>query len=662
MTDAVLALAKRADLHVQWQDVHGKDHKIDPEILRATLGALGLKASTEADCRESCAILDKEDMAGKPLVTADSGAPITLPGKPGRFKVMLESGATREGRADASSEGVLRLPAIDEPGYHRLEYGDAAITVAVAPPHAQAVEAVAEGRHVWGLAVQVYGLRRKGDGGIGDFASLARFAESAARHGADALAVSPLHALFAADPSRFGPYAPSSRIALNALYVPVDAELQAPTADDALIDWLPSTASRMNALRAAFECGAQDEGYARFRVSAPEGLRNHAIFETISSLQAEAGAPLDWRQWPEALRNPGNRAVRELAEVQAREVDFHLYLQYRAQEGLAEAQRAAKAAGMRIGLIADLAVGADAAGSDAWGRPDEVLRGLSIGAPPDAFNQNGQDWGVTAFSPRGLRKSGYAAFLDMLRSAMGTAGGLRIDHAMGLARLWVVPHGAEPKHGVYLGFPIQDLLRLVSLESQRSGAIVIAEDLGTVPEGFREALAARKVSGMSVLWFEREEEKFLAPADWRIDTAAMTTTHDLPTVAGWWAGRDIEWRDKLGIAGEDREKRAADRKALWEAFRRSGAASGAMPEPDEHGSVADAAAAHLGTASAKLAILPAEDALALVEQPNLPGTTDEHPNWRRRLPGEAATMLDAPNVAARLAALNKTRQEASNPS
>jgi 4-alpha-glucanotransferase len=654
--DALMRLAEQAGLHAEWQDVHGTEHRIGPGTLRGTLKALGFAADSESDCRDSTAAIEAEDAAATPLTTADIGEAAEFTGKPGRFRITLESGKVLEGMAEPSAKNQMRLPVIDEAGYHRLETGDADGTLAVAPKHSRAVEDVAEKRNIWGLAVQVYGLRRAGDGGIGDFKALAQFAENAARHGADAVAVSPAHALFTADPSHFGPYAPSSRIALNALYAPVDTNHPASGDRDALIDWVPSAQARLKALRRAFEAGEDAKGFAAFCASSVDGLRNHAIFEMISVRQAKAGASRDWRDWPEDLRNPGNQAVRALAEAEKTEVDFHLYLQYRASQGLRDAQRAAKQAGMKIGLIADLAVGADAAGSDAWGRPDEVLRGLAIGAPPDAFNRDGQNWGVTGFSPRGLRRSGYAAFLDMLRSAMGAAGGLRIDHAMGLARLWVVPQGADAKDGVYLGFPIEDLLRLVSLESQRHGAIVIAEDLGTVPPGFREHLAARKVSGMSVLWFEREEDRFIPPAEWRVDTAAMTTTHDLPTVAGWWTGRDIEWRDKLNIAGEDRDKRAADRIALWDAFRASGAASGTMPEPDKSAPVADAAAAHLGTASSPLAILPVEDALALIEQPNLPGTIDEHPNWRRRLPGEAATLLDDATTAARLSGLNKTRQ------
>ncbi|BBI63762.1 hypothetical protein HSBAA_50680 [Vreelandella sulfidaeris] len=203
---------------------------------------------------------------------------------------------------------------------------------------------------------------------------------------------------------------------------------------------------------------------------------------------------------------------------------------------------------MTIGLITDLAVGADAGGSQTWSRQTDMLEGVSIGAPPDLFNGQGQDWGLAAFSPFGLKRSGFRSFIDMLRSAFAHAGGLRIDHILGLMRLWLVPHGASPTEGGYLSYPLEDMLRLVALESWRHRGIVIGEDLGTVAPGFRQRLAARGILGMQVLWFEQDEEQhYLAAGEWSPDAMATTSTHDLPTVAGWWAGRDIEWRSRLGL-------------------------------------------------------------------------------------------------------------------
>jgi 4-alpha-glucanotransferase len=266
---------------------------------------------------------------------------------------------------------------------------------------------------------------------------------------------------------------------------------------------------------------------------------------------------------------------------------------------------------------------------------------------------------LAAFSPTGLRDNGYRAFLEMLRHAMRHAGGVRIDHALGLGRLWVVPEGGSAKDGAYLAFPITDLLRLIALESTRARAIVLGEDLGTVPEGFQDRLAAAGTLGMRVLWFEKRHGLFLDPRAWTKPAAAMTSTHDLATVAGWWTGRDLEWRGKLGLSGgperHDAEaaERVQDRAALWAAFEYSGAAQGPAPGIDEPATVVDTAIRHMATAACDLVILPIEDALGLVEQPNLPGTLDEHPNWRRRLDGPAANLLDDQRVAQRLQSLNK---------
>jgi 4-alpha-glucanotransferase len=337
-------------------------------------------------------------------------------------------------------------------------------------------------------------------------------------------------------------------------------------------------------------------------------------------------------------------------------VAFHAFLQWRTETSLQAAQAAAKAAGMPIGVIADIAVGTDSAGSDAWCRPKEMLHGLSIGAPPDLYNTSGQDWGVTTFSPRGLVQEGFSAFIDMLRSTLRHVGGVRIDHVMGLARLWVVPHGMSAAQGAYIHFPFDDMLRLVKIESRRHRAVVVGEDLGTLPEGFHERLRDAGLAGMRVLWFERDGTRFRPPQHWSHDAVAMTSTHDLATVAGWWQGRDLDWRGKVGTKGEDEDTiRNHDRAALWDAFRASGSAHGEMPGIQDGAAAADAAAAHIGHAACTLAILPMEDALALPEQPNLPGTIDEHPNWRRRLAAPADALLRRPDVASRLAALHQAR-------
>jgi 4-alpha-glucanotransferase len=289
-----------------------------------------------------------------------------------------------------------------------------------------------------------------------------------------------------------------------------------------------------------------------------------------------------------------------------------------------------------------------------------MFAGLSVGAPPDEINPQGQVWGLTTFSPRALRARDYAPFLDLLRATLRHVGALRIDHVLGLNRLWLVPAGARPTEGVYLQYPLDELLRLVARESRRHRALIVGEDLGTVPEGFRETLADAGVLGTRVLWFEREHALFRAPARWPAAVVATTSTHDLPTVAGWWRGHDIDWRLRVGqLAATDgapeRARREVDRRALWAACVRAGVVQGELPAAADAYRVVDAALRYVAATPSRLALLPLEDLAALDEQPNLPGTRDEHPNWRRRLPATAEELFTRPEVAARLASLHTER-------
>ncbi|HET9019229.1 MAG TPA: 4-alpha-glucanotransferase [Acetobacteraceae bacterium] len=636
---ALVALADAAGVAARWRDVQGKQHDVAPPTLRAVLRAIGFPADTDRDIADSHARLRDSEAALPPLLVVDAGQAIALR-QP--WRLTLESGETQSG------EGPLRL---SEPGYHRLEIGGHAHDLAVAPSRCHPAP------RAWGIAAQLYGLRREGDGGIGDFAALADLARAAARRGAAAIAVSPVHAQFSADPHRFSPYAPSSRIMLNVLHA--NAPHGEPALEAAeLVDWPNAARARLAQFRALFAAGADRDELTRFRAESGATLEAHARFEALHAhFYGRDPALWHWHHWPDDVRTPDSEAVAAFARKHAEEVAFHAWLQFRADRDLAAAQAAARGSGMAIGLIADLAVGTDAGGSHAWSRQDEMLPGLSVGAPPDLLNTRGQDWGLATFSPHGLRRHGYAAFIELLRSALRHAGGMRIDHAMGLQRLWAIPEGAAPVEGTYLRYPFADLLRLVRLESRRHGAVILAEDLGTVPDGFSGQLAEAGVLGMRVLWFEREKDgRFRPPASWTRNAAAMTSTHDLPTVAGWWHGRDIDWRERIGLV-HDRDaaeaERAQDRAALWQAFRDSGAApAGSDPTPE---AAATAACAHVARTAATLALLPLEDLLALEEQPNLPGTLDEHPNWRRRYDGPAAALLDAPAVAARIAAVAASR-------
>jgi 4-alpha-glucanotransferase len=659
MTQTALhRLAESAGLSLHWRDAFGSPQFVSDDTLGAVLTALGLPAASEAQIAASQAALDYAPDAPPPpmLVTRAGQAAPVRPGA--RFAIHLEKGGLLEGRAD--SRGLL--PAVAAIGYHRLELDHSEHTIAVAPTRCVSLadKGVTRG---WGLAAQLYSLRRAGDGGSGDYAGLEQLMRGAARHRANAVAISPNHALFPAMPDRYSPYAPSSRVMLNALAAP--AELPGGDGDGlsggGLIDWPAVYAKRLAYFRRQFDAAPADAAFLAWRAAQDIALEDHARFDTLHAyFLGRSGSMTDWQEWPIELRDPRNAAVEVFAAMHAHEVSFHAWLQYRANKALAKAQAAALAAGMAIGLISDLAVGAHPGGGHAWSHQDEMLTGLSIGAPPDPLGPFGQDWGLAAFSPTGLRQQGYRGFLGMLRNALRHAGGVRIDHVMGLSRLWVIPAGARSADGVYLNYDKDAMLGLVALESARHDAVVIGEDLGTLPDGFKQELEDQALQGLRVLWFERDQRGgFVPPAHWSPHAVAMTSTHDTATLAGWWSGRDLTVREGLGLLPDPdsaRAARAEERAALWRALLAARCAVGAQPADWDTWPFVHAAIAYLGGSNCDFALLPLEDALALEDQPNLPGTTDEHPNWRRRLPTDVAVMLDQPRVAARLARLHEKRR------
>jgi len=612
--DAIRSLARRAGIAVDWTDVAGQVHHVSPAVLSALLKALGLPCGSAGDRTESKRQLTLQQ-AERPMLTTTVGSATPLPGPehPGPAEITLEDGTVAPVKLKAVDSVVL-VPAIRIPGYHRLRYADRELGLAVAPKRCVTVDDIAPGRKLWGLMAQIYSLRRDGDGGIGDSGALAALAEVAARAGADAVTLSPAHALFPGAPERYGPYSPSSRLFLNPLLADPTAVFgkdkvgAVADGEPGLIDWPRASRAKYAVLRRLFDSFTDEklkEDFHAFVVEGGERLAGHAQFEAAQENE------------PDGVR-------------------YHLFQQWIAARAFASAQQRAQAAGMKIGLVTDLAVGIDRSGSEAATRPQDLLRDLKIGAPPDAFNPKGQDWGLTSFSPRSLVASGFEPFIAMVRAALSHAGGVRIDHAMGLMRLWLIPDGAGAAEGAYLSYPLDDLLRLLALESHRHRAIVIGEDLGTVPPEFRRRCRKAGIAGMDVLWFQRDGATFLPPQKWRDDAVAMTTTHDLPTVAGWW-GQSAD----------------ADRSALWSAFTAAGVAREPQPPADMPAPAVDAAVGFVSQSPAPLALIPLEDIVGTAEQPNVPGTLDEHPNWRHRFDLPAEELVAQPDAARRLGILRR---------
>ncbi|WP_050478935.1 4-alpha-glucanotransferase [Herbaspirillum rhizosphaerae] len=699
---AVYNLAALAGIAVNWIDAYDQPQTVSPASLRTILATLGLPCDSHRQADESRARLQEinRSAALPPLITAEIGKDIVLPAQCGlqgqSCLIILETGervARKISGKDGNGSEAPTIAAIDRYGYHRLQVAGIEVTLAVAPPRCYSVaDAFLDkgdaGRHGWGLALQLYGLRSDNDGGIGSFGGLAQLAAKAGKEGASALAISPVHAMFAADTHRFSPYSPSSRLFLNVLHIdpanilgrdalrqalqeagPEATALQLRLEQASQVNWPEAGRHRLQLLRRLYGMfrmqGAPSAEFAAFRLQGGQALADHALFEALHHTLAARtpGIASDWRHWPERCHRPDSAEMRRFAQEQGGEIDFHIFLQWQAARGLQHAQQAARDSGMAVGLIADLAVGADNGGSQAWSHSAEMIAGLSVGAPPDLLNTRGQNWGIGAFSPLAMRAEGFRSYIAMLRSVFAHAGGVRIDHVMGLTRLWLTPEGADANDGAYLRYPAQDLLRLIALESWRHRAIVIGEDLGTVPEGFDAQLKDSGLLGIGVLWFEREQRRFMAPKAWPAHAIATTSTHDLPTVAGWWRGRDIEWRAELDLlmpgdtAAQALDDRKQDRSSLWQALLDAGCVSGGQPADDQPEAVVDGAAAYIAHTPAPLALLPVEDLLGLDEQPNLPGTVAVHPNWQRRLPATADSLLEQTTCRRRMRLLKRIGAE-----
>lgn len=645
-------LAAAAGLQRHWRDVEGREREVGDESLATILEALGYRTASRAGIAQALARIARDSRGLPAMIVTEAGLPTPLPIGASRAELTDESGVT----VSLALEGGALAP-VTEPGYYDLALPDGTCRLAVAPKRCP-LPRPAEAR-LWGTSLQIAALRGPVERAFGGLGELAEAVRTLAARSCQAVAINPVHALLPGVGEDFSPYSPSSRTFLNAALAdpallglpPLPASPAAP-----LIDWPTALPQQLDALRESF-AGLSREQRAEIKAaSAGEGpdLHRHALHDALFCHFRTSGAR-DWRDWPTAFHDPASPAVRQFARDHGEDIAFHLYLQWLAREGLARVQDSARQSGMDIGLIADLAVGVRPGGSDCWAMPDAMLRGLTIGAPPDPLGPLGQNWSITGFSPQGLRDSGYAPWIAMLRAGLRSAGGLRIDHAFGLSRLWVIPEGGQSSQGAYLGYPFADLVRLATLEAHRASALIVAEDLGTAPPGIGQAFAERAMLGMRVLWFERAADHgFIGAHDYPGGCVALTGTHDTPTVAGWWRGRDLDWAERLGRLPADIDRSRADAIRDWDrGLLWSTIGQGDRPAPDDPGPVVEAALAHVARSPAVLAMAPIEDLLAEAEQQNLPGTTSEHPNWRRRLAAPLDVLLDNPEVTRRVSVLSQ---------
>lgn len=567
---------------------------------------------------------DLRQRIGRPPPEGRPTALVTRPGRrvavgPGR--VVLEDGG--ELAVDAELPADLPL------GYHRL-HSEAG------PPRSLIVSPgrchLPEGWRAWGWAVQLYAARSQASWGIGDLADLGRLARwSAGKLGAGFVLVNPLHAGAPTVPQEPSPYFPSSRRFRNPIYLCIE---DVPGAAQAVPDLEKLIAEgralnqqrtidrdavwrlKLSALESIWAAHRTDPGYERWRRRRGGALEEFATWCVL----AERFGP-SWRRWPTEMRSPSGPAVERFRAEHADRVRFHGWLQWLTDLQLASASSA-------LAVIQDLPIGVDPDGADAWAWQDLLADGVSIGSPPDEFNSQGQDWGLPPFVPWKLADAGYRPFIDTIRATIAAAGGLRVDHVMGLFRLWWIPTGAAPGDGGYVRQRSDDLLDIVALESHRAQALVVGEDLGTVESGVREAMAERRLLSYRLLWFEGDD-----PARWPELAMAAVSTHDLPTVAGLWDGSDLDAQRRLGLDPNEEGTKAMRARLIVP----GGVEVDAGPDEATLG-------AHRNLARAPSVLLSAtlDDAVAEPQRPNIPGADGQRPNWSLALPVAIDDLEDHP--------------------
>ena len=730
MSQALDQLCEKCGVLPQYHDIWGNVHHATDAVKRALLAAMGMAAGNEEEIAASLHAI--EGRAWQRLLPPVQVArvhvrphriaialPVEEDGRIFRWRLRRESGAEEAGDFSPGSleeagrahldgrDFVRRVLVLDsevEPGYHRLSVerrdgGESCdMSFIVAPAECYVPPAIQGEGRVWGVAVQLYGIRSERNWGIGDFGDLRRLIEFCAESGAGAALLNPLHALFPDHPEQASPYSPSSRAYFNVLYLNVEgiADFAECAAAKSTLH-SPAFQARLRALRASIQVDYRavaesklevlDRLYAHFRSNHlargsdrarafrafqalhGERLREHALFEALQEyFRAQDANVWGWPAWPAAYQNPRAPQVAEYCKANLARVEFYEYLQWQASLQLASAGTRSWELGLGVGLMFDLAIGVAEGGSATWSRRELHAFAASAGAPPDEINRLGQDWGLPPWIPHQLTAAAYEPFIELLRANMRDAGALRMDHVMGLCRLFWVVRGLPPVEGAYVRYPFDDLLGILALESQRNRCMVVGEDLGTVPDEVRAATRQMGVLSTRLLYFERESDGSLKPPQaYPTNAVAAVTTHDLPTLAGFWRGLDIDLRNQLHLFPDDDVRnhqiviRSGDRAQLLVALERAGVlpeGSGMQPVAfsEMTPELAAAVYAYLARAPSKLLLMPMEDGLGVHEQPNLPGTTEPaYPCWRLKLPLNLEEWKNSPWLTGTLQVLRQER-------
>lgn len=733
MSDALERLADLAGLISSYTDAWGHRRVVPEATRRAILAAMGIAADNENAIEASIRAL--EDRAWRrplePVIVTrrGRGGRISIPlvlesardGETLAWRMEMEHGEGRDGTSNVAelplSESrtvngtdlerrLLALPFAVPHGYHefRLFPPDSAAgkepvscSVIVAPRECYLPPSLEQGHRAWGYTVQLYSLRSSANWGIGDFSDLRILSGVAARQGAAAIGINPLHAMFPENPAHASPYSPSHREFLADFYIDPEAVPDLSECGEAR-ELIRSAAfqEKLAALRveqmvdyervADLKRPVMELLYRSFREhhlgppdTAPRSDRGAAFrryqmlrgeqLEKLGRFQALAehfSRDMRLPEWPEAFRDAESDKVEAFASEHRDRVEFFQYLQWIGDQQLAAANEEARQGSAGIGLYQDLALAPDRSGAEYWSDRGIFASGVTLGAPPDDWNLKGQNWGLPPYSPTHLREAGYRPFIEIIRANMQHAGALRLDHAMWLERMYWIPEGMSAHDGGYLRYPTEDLMGILALESQRQRCLVIAEDLGTVPDNFREKLRNASMLSYRLLYFEQDDEgEFMPPEDYIARAAVAVNTHDLATLPGFWKERDLAVRAELGLypseqaRDDSHRRRARERRALLHALKRENILSPDFPEDVEAFSFELATAVYrfLARTPSLLLLVSIEDVFGQLDQANLPGTTFEHPNWKRRLEVELDRFVDDSRMIAIAAAVGAERGE-----
>ena len=679
--------AQAAGISLSYINAHGKPQSIGADTKRRLLDAMH-----KTDAKASVA-----PVPNVKVFTAGKKMPLTVNGR-GEFSWLLTTEEGQQHKGHATGGKALNLPAKLPEGYHTLTLTQDDqrfhCRVIVAPKRCYEPQALLEGKKLWGACVQLYTLRSDSNWGIGDFGDLKKMLADVGERGGAFIGLNPIHALYPANPESASPYSPSSRRWLNVIYIDVNAlddfknsrEAQAwwnlTTTQQALkqaretdwVDYATVTALKMAALRLAWKGFSQrdDEQMSAFRqfvAQEGESLYWQAAFDALHAYQVkEDEMRWGWPVWPEAYQSVDTPEVQAFCKKYADEVDFFLWLQWLAYSQFAACWQVSQGYKMPIGLYRDLAVGVAEGGAETWCDRELYCLKASVGAPPDILGPLGQNWGLPPMDPHVMAARAYEPFIDLLRANMQNCGALRIDHVMSVLRLWWIPYGETADHGAYVQYPVDDLLSILALESKRHQCMVIGEDLGTVPVEIVGKLRRSGVYSYKVLYFENDNTQFRAPEAWPAQSMAVATTHDLPTLRGYWESGDLTLGKTLGLYPDEEVLRGlhADRERAKQGLLEALHAAGCLPKRTGHRAKSMKMTPTLNramqryiadTQSALLGLQP-EDWLDMAAPVNVPGTSDQYKNWRRKLTTSLEAMFSDEAINRLLRDLDKHRRAA----